>query len=83
MGTGLLITQRRLATPRCASTWPERGAAASRKPASGALREARAPAAHALAAPIARVMARMARVALGLFGDPVRDSVHARGASIW
>jgi hypothetical protein len=42
-----------------------------------ALREARAPAVHALAAPIARVMARMALAALRLAGDPVHDSVHA------
>jgi hypothetical protein len=32
-----LITQRRLATPRRAGTWPERGATASRKPASGSI----------------------------------------------
>jgi hypothetical protein len=65
------------------SSWgklgPERGATASRKPASGALREACAAAAHALAAPIARAIARMALAALGLSGDPVHEPVHARG----
>ena len=44
-----------------------------------ALRGARSRAAHALAAPIARVMARMALAALGLSGGPVHESVHARG----
>jgi len=43
-----------------------------------ALREARAVAAHALPAPIARAMARMALAALGLSGDPVHEPVHAR-----
>jgi hypothetical protein len=45
-----------------------------------ALRGARAPAADALAAPIARAIARMALAALGLSGDPVHEPVHARGA---
>ena len=44
-------------------------------PMTYALRETRSLPAHALAAPIARVMARMALAALGLSGDPV----HARG----
>jgi hypothetical protein len=43
-----------------------------------ALRGARAVAAHALPAPITRAMARMALAALGLSGDPVHESVHAR-----
>jgi hypothetical protein len=43
-----------------------------------ALRGARAAAAHALAAPIARAIARMALTALGLSGDPVHEPVHAR-----
>jgi hypothetical protein len=43
-----------------------------------ALREARAPAAHALAALIARLIARMALAALGLSGDPVHEPVHVR-----
>ena len=45
----------------------------------GALREARARAAHALAAPMAWVIARMALAALGLSGDPVHEPVHVRG----
>ena len=44
-----------------------------------ALRGARAVAAHALAAPMARAIARMALAALGLPGDPVHEPVHARG----
>ncbi len=43
-----------------------------------ALRGARAAAAHALAAPIARAIAQMALAALGLSGDPVHELVHAR-----
>jgi hypothetical protein len=43
-----------------------------------ALRGARAAAAHALAAPIARAIAQMALAALGLCGDPVHEPVHAR-----
>ena len=35
-------------------------------------------AAHALPAPMARAMARMALAALGLSGNPVHESVHAR-----
>ena len=73
-----LITQRRPATPRPTGTWPERGATAGRKPASGALRGPRSRAAHALAAPIARGMARIALSALGLSGDPVHEPVHVR-----
>jgi hypothetical protein len=41
-----------------------------------ALREARARAAHALAAPIAPVIALMTPAALGLSGDPVHEPVH-------
>jgi hypothetical protein len=48
------------------------------EPMTYALRGARAAAAHALAAPIARAIARMALAALGLSGDPVHESVHAR-----
>jgi hypothetical protein len=44
-----------------------------------ALRGARSLAADALAAPIARVMARVALAALGLSGDPVHEPVHAQG----
>ena len=43
-----------------------------------ALRGARAAAAHALAAPIALVIAQMALAALGLSGDPVHEPVHVR-----
>jgi hypothetical protein len=42
-----------------------------------ALREARARAAHALAAPIPRVIALIALAALGLSGDSVHEPVHA------
>ena len=42
-----------------------------------ALREARAPAAHALAAPIARAIALIALAALELSGHPVHEPVHA------
>ena len=49
------------------------------EPMTYALREARASPAHALAAPIAREMARMALTALGLSLDPVHEPVHARG----
>jgi len=42
-----------------------------------ALRGTRTPAAHALAAPIARLIARIALAALGLSGDPVHEPVHA------
>ncbi len=43
-----------------------------------ALREARAQAAHALAAPIPRVVALIASAALGLSGEPVHEPVHAQ-----
>jgi hypothetical protein len=54
------------------------------RPADGArsataLREARALAAHALAAPIAREIVLTALTALGLAGDPVHEPVHAQG----
>jgi hypothetical protein len=65
-------------SPRRTGTLPERGATAARKPASGALRGARAQAAHALAAQIARLIARMALAALGLSGDPVHEPVHVQ-----
>jgi hypothetical protein len=42
------------------------------------LRGARSLAAHPLAAPIARAIARMALAALGLSRDPVHEPVHAR-----
>ena len=42
------------------------------------LRGARAAAAHALAAPIARAIAPMAFAAPGLPGDPVHEPVHVR-----
>ena len=48
------------------------------EPMTYALRGARAAAAHALAAPIARAIAQMALAALGLSGDPVHEPVHAR-----
>jgi len=48
------------------------------EPMTYALREARAQAAHALAAPIAREIALMALTALGLSDDPVHDPVHAQ-----
>jgi hypothetical protein len=48
-------------------------------PMTYALRGARAAAAHSLAAPMARVIARMALAALGLPGDPVYEPVHFRG----
>jgi hypothetical protein len=47
-----------------------------------ALREARALPAQALPAPIARAIALMALAALGLFGDPVHEPVHAQGVSV-
>ena len=43
-----------------------------------ALREARARAAYALAAPIPQAIAQMALAALGLSGNPVHEPVHAR-----
>ena len=44
-----------------------------------ALREARSPASHALAAPISRGIALIALAALELSGNPVHESVHAPG----
>jgi hypothetical protein len=44
-----------------------------------ALREACSLAAHALAAPIAQVIALTAPAALGLYGDPFHEPFHARG----
>jgi hypothetical protein len=44
-----------------------------------ALREARGLTVHALAAPIARIIALAALAALGLSGEPFHDSFHARG----
>ena len=78
-----LITQRRLVTSRRASTWPERGATASRKPANGALREAREYAAAPLAAQIARRTAPEALIALEFRGHPFHDSFHAWLATAW
>ena len=51
------------------------------EPMTYALREARARAAHALAALIARKIALTAPAALELSGDPVHEPVHARGAA--
>ena len=48
------------------------------EPMTYALREARALAAHALAAPIARKTALTALRALGLSGDPVHEPVHGQ-----
>ena len=48
------------------------------EPMTYALREARSQATHALAAPMAPAIARMALAALGLSGDPVHEPVHAR-----
>jgi hypothetical protein len=48
------------------------------EPMTYALREARGPAAHTLAASIAPIIALMALAALGLSGDPVHEPVHAR-----
>jgi hypothetical protein len=76
-----LITQRRLATPRRAGTWPERGATASRNPASGALRVACCLPAHALPAPIARIIALTAPTTLGLCGTPFHEPFHGNGAA--
>lgn len=45
--------------------------------ASGPLREARAAAAHALAAPIARIIALTALETLGLSGRPFHEPFHA------
>ena len=50
------------------------------EPMTYALRGARAVAAHALAAPIARATARMALATLALSGGPVHDPVHVREA---
>ena len=44
-----------------------------------ALRGARSPAGHPLAAPIARIIALTAPGALGLSGDPFHEPFHARG----
>jgi hypothetical protein len=60
---------------------PERGATASRKPASGALRVARCLPAHALPAPIARLIALTAPTTLGLSGTPFHEPFHGRGAA--
>ncbi len=49
------------------------------EPMTYALREACEPAAHALAAPIAPVIALTALAALGLSGYPVHEPVHAGG----
>jgi hypothetical protein len=48
------------------------------EPMTYALRGARSLSTHALAAPIARVIARMALTALGLSGDPVHEPVHVQ-----
>ena len=47
------------------------------EPMTYALREARSPASHALAAPISRVIALIALAALELSGDAVHEPVHA------
>jgi hypothetical protein len=44
-----------------------------------ALREAPDLAAHALSAPIARIIALAALAALGLSGEPFQDPFHAQG----
>ena len=49
------------------------------EPMTYALREARSLARHALAALIAPNIALTAHAALGLSGDPVHETVHARG----
>jgi len=46
-----------------------------------ALRGACSPAAHALAALMAPIIAFMPHSALGLSGDPVHEPVHARGTA--
>jgi hypothetical protein len=46
-----------------------------------ALREARAAAAHALPAPIARIIALTAPKTLGLSGTPFHEPFHGRGAA--
>jgi hypothetical protein len=75
------------ATARPRSSWVEaeawlphtigqsEGATAGRKPVSSALREACSRAAHALAAPIAPVIALMTPVALGSSSNPVHKPV--------
>jgi hypothetical protein len=50
------------------------------EPMTYALRGARSGAAEALGAPMARVMARTALAALGIYGDPVHKPVHVRSA---
>jgi hypothetical protein len=65
-------------TPRRAGTWPERGITATRKPASGALREACSQPVHALAAPLAPIIALMARATLGRSGVPFHEPFHAQ-----
>ena len=77
-----LITQRRLATPRRAGTWPERGATASRKPASGALREARSLVLLAWPAHITRRIAVMALIAPGFRSLPFHDPFHGPGLAV-
>jgi len=77
-GPGFVI----IATPRnepltCNASEPPIGI----EPITYALRGACSPAAHALAAPMAPIMALTALSALGLSGDPVHEPVHARGAA--
>ena len=47
-----------------------------------ALRGARSPAAHPLAAPIAQIIALTALAALGLSKDPFHEPFHARGLCV-
>jgi hypothetical protein len=52
------------------------------EPLTCRLQEARSRAAHALAAPIARIMALTALAALGLSEDPFHEPFHARGLAL-
>ena len=76
-----LITQGRLATPRCASMRPRRRAITARESADGALRGACCLPANALPAPIARIIALTAPKTLGLSGTPFHEPFHGRGAA--
>lgn len=71
-----LITQGRLATPRCASMRPRRRAITARESADGALREACSLAPVARPAQIARRTAATALIALGFRSEPFHDPFH-------
>jgi len=77
-----LITQRRLGQRLGASICPQRSTTAGRQADQQRIRRASSQAAHALAVPIAPVIALMVPVALGLSGVPVHEPVHAKNRCI-